>query len=287
LRSEGPARRLCLSRWRLRRGRNNSVVTDGSGCRRRARKTRKLGPVVAAVIAGLASGGSACATEILRCPRFDQGELPGPAPSAYPSALERVERISRAVKSTPHSVLFLGDSLTELWDGSVWEHYLAPRGGLNAGVSGDRTDNLLWRLERGNLAGPQPKAVVLLIGTNDLASGRSPTQTADGIRANLEILRQRFPETHILLLGLLPREEAPSAPLRIEVTRVNQLIRNCADNQHVFYAEIGDALLAGDGLLSAAISPDRLHFTAQGYALLAARLEPELDRLLNTERQPK
>jgi len=62
---------------------------------------------------------------------------------------------------------------------------------------------------------------VLLIGTNDLAYGRSPELTADGIRTNLEMLRQRLPEARILLLGLLPREESSSAPLRLEVAQVN------------------------------------------------------------------
>jgi beta-glucosidase len=239
--------------------------------------------VVAIAIAALALGRPAFAAEILRCARFDQGELPIPVPSPYPSALARADRITYAVKSSPYSVVFFGDSLTEDWDTAVWEHYLAPRGVLNAGVSGDRTDNLLWRLEHGNLAGPQPKAVVLLIGTNDLAYGRSPAHTADGIRANLELLRQHLPEARILLLGLLPREAVPDAPLRIEVAQVNRLIRDCADDQRVLYAEIGDVLVASDGLLSAEISPDQLHLTARGYALLAARLEPELDRLLTAE----
>jgi beta-glucosidase len=258
-------------------------MRDGSSCGRGAQKNFKLSLVVAILIAGLASGRPACATEILRCARFDQGELPAPVPSPYPSAIELAKRISQTVKSAPHSVLFFGDSLTEGWDATVWQHSLAPRGALNAGVSGDRTDNLQWRLEHGNLAGPQPKAVVLLIGTNDLAYGRSPARTADGIRANLEVLRQRLPDARILLLGLLPREEVPSAPLRIEVAQVNRMIRGCADDQHVFYAEIGDVLLGNDGRLSAAISPDQLHFTARGYELLAARLEPELDRLLSAE----
>jgi lysophospholipase L1-like esterase len=259
-------------------------MANGSWCRRRAGKSSKLSLVVGAVIAGLVWGRSVCATEILRCARFDQGELPVPVPPPYPVALERLERISHEVKTIPYKILFFGDSLTEGWDTSVWNQYLAPRGALNAGVSGDRTDHLLWRLEHGNLAGAQPKAVMLLIGTNDLAYGRSPARTADGIRANLEVLRQRLPEARILLVGLLPREEVPSAPLRIEVARVNELIRNCADDQNVFYAEIGDVLLASDGLLSAAISPDQLHFTAPGYALLATRLAPELDRLLSAER---
>src|SRR6516165_6729251 len=105
----------------------------------------------------------------------------------------------------------------------------------------------LWRLQHGNLAGPQPKAVVLLIVTNDLAYGRSPELTADGIRANLEVLRERLPAARILLLGLLPREESPSAPLRLEVAQVNQLIRDCGDGEHIYFAEIGEVLLDRDG----------------------------------------
>ena len=238
------------------------------------------GPILAAALAALACLEPAFATESLRCARFSREEIPAPTPSQYPSALERLKLINQAVKSTRYSILFFGDSLTEGWDATIWERSLASRGALNAGVSGDRTDHLLWRLHHGNLAGPQPKAVVLLIGTNDLAYGRSPELTANGIRANLEMLRQRLPKARILLLGLLPREESPSAALRVEVAQVNQLIRDCADGKHVYYAEIGEVLLDRDGLLPAAISPDQLHFTEFGYALLATRLDSELDRLL-------
>jgi lysophospholipase L1-like esterase len=84
---------------------------------------------------------------------------------------------------------------------------------LNAGISGDFTDHILWRLKHGNLAGPPPKAVILLIGTNDLAAHRSPELTADGVRANLMLFRERPPEARILLPRLLPREQFPdSAP---------------------------------------------------------------------------
>jgi lysophospholipase L1-like esterase len=90
--------------------------------------------------------------------------------------------------------------------------------------------------------------VILLIGTNDLAAHRSAELTADGIRANLVLLRERLPEARILLLGLLPREQFPDAPLRRAVAQVNR--------------------------------PDWLHFSERGYALLAANLEPVLDRVL-------
>jgi len=151
---------------------------------------------------------------------------------------------------------------------------------LNAGISGDFTDHILWRLEHGNLAGPPPKAVILLIGTNDLAAHRSPDLTAEGIRANLVLLRKRLPEARILLLGLLPREQSPGAPLRRAAAEVNRLIRDCADGEHIVYAEIGDVLLDSRGRLGATVSPDWLHFNERGYALLTSRLEPVLDQVL-------
>jgi lysophospholipase L1-like esterase len=225
-------------------------------------------------------GSEAVRAETLICARFAQEDLPAPAPRADRHALDRLARINDAVKTTPHSVLFLGDSLTEGWDPGVWKQTLAPRGVLNAGVSGDRTDHLLWRLQNGNLAGPPARAAILLIGTNDLSYGRTAELTADGIRANLELLRRQLPEAKILLLGLLPREETAAAPLRIAVAQVNRLIRDCDDGEHVIYADMGDVLLDETGRLPAAISPDQLHFRAHGYSLLASRLVPVLDRLI-------
>src|SRR5438105_7830564 len=94
-----------------------------------------------------------------------------------------------------------------MFDKQVCIAHMSPRGVLNAGVSGDRTEHLLWRLTHGNLDGPAPRAVVLLIGTNDLGHGRSPDLAAEGIRANLLHLRQGLPEARILLLGLWPRAD--------------------------------------------------------------------------------
>ena len=227
---------------------------------------QRLGlPVALAVLAACTALETAGAAESVGCGPFAHEPLPATSPSPYPSALERAKWISQVVRSTRHSLLFFGDSLTEGWDKAAWEGSLAPRGALNAGVSGDRTENLLWRLQNGNLAGPPPNAAVLLIGTNDLAAGRSPELAADGIRAVLEALRQHFPDTRILLLGLLPREEDASAPLRTATTRVNRLIRECADGDHIVYADIGDVLLDNRGQLTSAIAPDGLHFTAHGY----------------------
>src|SRR5215475_10919063 len=233
-----------------------------------------------ALVIATASGGLGLAADILPCAQFTHEGPPEPVPRDDQRGLERLERINDAVKNTSYSIVFFGDSLTEGWDPVAWEKRLAPRGVLNAGIAGDFTDHVLWRLKHGNLAGPPPRAVILLIGTNDLAAHRSPELTADGIRANLILLRQHLPEARILLLGLLPREEFADAPLRRAAAQVNKLISDCADGEHIVYAEIGDVLLDSDGWLGTALSPDWLHFNESGYALLASRLEPVLDRVL-------
>jgi lysophospholipase L1-like esterase len=233
-----------------------------------------------ALLVAAASGALARDADSQACAQFTREGPPQPTPRSDPRGLEALERINQAVKNVPYSALFVGNSLTEGWGPESWATSFAPHGVLNAGISGDFTDHILWRLDHGNLNGPPPKAVILLIGTNDLAAHRSPELTADGIRANLMLLRQRLPEARILLLGLLPREEFADAPLRRAAAQVNKLIRDCADGEHIVYAEIGDVLLDSDGRLGAALSPDWLHFNERGYALLASRLEPVLDRVL-------
>ena len=110
-------------------------------------------------------------------------------------------------------LLLLGDSITQNYEKSnppredfqpIWQQYYAPRKALNLGFSGDTTANVLWRLDHGELAGLHPKAVVLLIGTNDTAHGRSVEETEAGIDAIIVALEYHLPKTKILLMGILP-----------------------------------------------------------------------------------
>jgi len=223
----------------------------------------------------------------LGCAPFTPDVLAAPEPREAALAKRRFEQIKAAVLSQPYRVLFFGDSLIErfeTWDAPIlWHEHMAARGVLNAGVSGDRTEHLLWRLDNGNLAGPPPRAAVLLIGTNDLGHGRPPDVAAEGIRANLLRLRERLPAARILLLGLWPREIDPNARLRREVAAVNAMIRGCGDGSTVVYADIGGVLLDPDGRLSPAISPDHLHFDQRGYQ----RLVPQLDALIDRVAGPR
>jgi beta-glucosidase len=219
----------------------------------------------------------------LACSPFTGDVIAAPEPRQARWPLRRFEEIKAAVNTEPYRVLFLGDSITERFPTDapeLWRRHMAPRGVLNAGVSGDRTEHLLWRLQHGNLAGPAPRAAIVLIGTNDVGADRRPAAVAEGIRADLLYLRQRLPAARILLLGLLPRGAAPDSRYRPAIAAVNRLIRHCGDGRAVIFADIGGLLLDRDGRLAPAVSPDRLHFSAVGYARLVPQLDALVDRLL-------
>src|SRR5712691_1234785 len=112
--------------------------------------------VAVLMAAALWGEGPAYAQKPLRCGPFTQDMLAAPEPREARWPVQRFESINTAVKTQPHRVLFLGDSLAEGFDLEVWHRHMTPRGVLNAGVSGDRTEHLLWRLQHGNLTGPPP-----------------------------------------------------------------------------------------------------------------------------------
>jgi beta-glucosidase len=244
--------------------------------------------LAAAVVLGLALTGLTQARAQVTCGSFTTARLDPPAPRTESWAIPIAQNVNIAVKTQPYRALFLGDSITQrwelpLWDAKpVWDANMKPRGVLNAGVSGDRTEHLLWRLDHGNLDGPPPKVAIVLIGTNDLAHGRPPELAAQGIRAVLIRLREKLPGTRILLLGLTPRGATRDDPLRQEVGVVNNLIQNCADGDKIIYADIGGVLLDQNGVLSTKLSPDLLHFSGAGYQLLAPKLDPLIDKLENS-----
>ena len=227
--------------------------------------------------------GALAAQAQLKCEAFDSWPPAAPEPREAGEPVATFHRINQAVKTEPYRILFFGDSITERWDEPlwdakrVWDANLAPRGVLDAGVSGDRTEHLRWRLDHGNLDGPTPKGVIVMIGTNDLGHGRSPAEAAEGIRQVLIQLRQKLPNTRILLLGLTPRGGAPWDKLRVDVSQVNQMIGSCADGQTVWATDIGQPLLDAKGMLSNTLSPDYLHFNAAGYERIAPGLDHWID----------
>lgn len=180
-------------------------------------------------------------------------------------------------------VIFIGDSITQGWEGAgkeVWERYYAPRHALNLGISGDRTQHVLWRLDNGNLDGLKPRAAVVMIGTNN-SNGEDNTveQIADGVRAIVAKLRTKLPETKVVLLAIFPRSENPGTQ-RGKVLQVNQLLQRLGDNRNVFFVDFGYKFLNDQGLIPREWMPDYLHLSPAGYALWAESIEGLLAQLL-------
>ena len=242
----------------------------------------RVAPGILWLAAALCCCAPAQSQTTLPCGPFTPDQIAAPEPREAKWPLHRFAVIKAELASVRHRVLFLGDSLTEWFEAKapeVWRREMAPREVLDAGVSGDRTEHLLWRLQHGNLAGPPPAGVVVLIGTNDLTAGRLPELVAEGVRANLDYLRRQLPATPILVLGLWPREALPEAPLRQATLAVNRLIERCGDNRVITYAELGGAVLDRDRRLTPEMSPDMLHLTPAGYALIAPKLGNLIDHL--------
>jgi lysophospholipase L1-like esterase len=181
-------------------------------------------------------------------------------------------------------LLFLGDSITQGWSNKdkeghgpieVWERYYAPRHPANFGIGGDRTQHVLWRITHGEIDGIKPRVAVLMIGTNNLRSN-PPEEIADGIVEIVKALRERLPETKILLLGVFPRDEKPS-PKREDIRTINGRIAKLDDGSMVRYLDIGKKFLADDGeTLTKDVMYDFLHLTRKGYRIWADAMEPTL-----------
>lgn len=196
---------------------------------------------------------------------------------------ERWQAKNKQTREGPGKLLFIGDSITQGWEGSgreIWDDYYGQRQAVNLGFSGDRTEHALWRLEKGNFEGVDPELAVVMIGTNNTGHSQQPAaETAAGVEAIVETLGERFPEMPVLLLGLFPRGETPDDPLRKLNADINARIAEFDDAERVHYLDIGRAFLDEDGVLSKEIMPDLLHLSEEGYARWAAAMEEKLATL--------
>lgn len=189
-----------------------------------------------------------------------------------------------AAKGGKIDLLFIGDSITQGWEtegAPVWQKHYAERNAFAIGFGGDRTENVLWRLQHGALENMSPKLVVMMIGTNNTGHRHeNPAYVAAGIKKILAELHERLPEAKVLLLAIFPRDEKPDGDLRKINDGINAIIKDYADSKRVFFADINSVFLTKDGVLPKEIMPDLLHPNEKGYSLWAEALEPHLQTLL-------
>jgi len=203
--------------------------------------------------------------------------------------MKRHEEFLREAKKGDIDLLFLGDSITDFWrnrGSNVWNEFYAPRHAANFGISGDRTQNLLWRIDHGELDGIHPKVVVLMIGTNNTGKEHdgktrrnSTPEVIAGIQAVVRDVRAKLPDSRILLLAMFPRGTLNN-PQRAQVALVNTVIAKLGDEPNVTFLDIGSKFLESDGTLPRSVMPDQLHPNERGFRIWAEAMEPTLAEML-------
>lgn len=154
---------------------------------------------------------------------------------------------------------------------------------MNFGIGGDRTQQVLWRMENGELDGYYPKLIVIAIGINntwDPAPGSTPKEVAKGLEAILKTARKKQPNSKILIIGVLPSGERPDDGLRKRIREINSTYEKLADGKTVRFFDFGEKLLEPDGTLSKETAPDFLHLSTKGYEIYTESLVPVLEEML-------
>ena len=184
-------------------------------------------------------------------------------------------------------LLMVGDSITHNFANEkvglkVWEKYFVPLKAINLGFGGDRTENVLWRLDHLPVMKNPPKAAVLMIGTNNICWGSDkPKQTADGVQAITKKLKDIYPDMEVLVLGVFPRRRKLDHPHRKQIIELNSYMPELLKGMKgVKFMDIGDAFLDDKGFLSAEMMPDTTHPSEKGHQVWTEAIMPELKRML-------
>jgi lysophospholipase L1-like esterase len=213
-----------------------------------------------------------------------------PAPQRGDAWLRRHDGFVELAKKGGIDVLFLGDSITDFWRNrglAVWDKEFAPLHAANFGISADRTQHVLWRLEHGELDGISPKVVVLLIGTNNtgVETNGSPRNTTaealQGVTLVVHTLLTKLPHSKILLMGVFPRADPKGPPAGSnQIADINAALSKMDDGKIVRYLDIGAKFLGPDGTVSKELMPDLLHPSAKGYEIWAAAIKEPLAEMM-------
>ncbi len=187
-------------------------------------------------------------------------------------------------------LVFLGDSITQGWGGpgrrvaapggSVWNRRYGGAAAANFGIAGDRTQHVLWRIDHGEFDLIAPKAIVVMIGTNNIGTD-TPQDIAAGVTAVVDALAEKAPRATVLLMSIVRGCDANDSQRQV-ANEVNELISKLGDRGSVRYVDLGAVFYGPNGAAnSALLAGDCVHFTPDGYEAWARAIQPELDELLN------
>jgi lysophospholipase L1-like esterase len=206
---------------------------------------------------------------------------------------KRHEQFLERTKKGGVDVAFLGDSITQGWEGAgkaAWDKHFAPLKAANYGIGGDQTQHVLWRITEGKeLDGIHPKVAVVMIGTNNIAQ-HSAEDIALGVEAIVKTLREKERGIKVLLLAVFPRsakspksiKEDSVGPkgLQPKIDAINKIVAKLHDGKSVHFMNINDKLLEKDGSLARSVMPDYLHLSPEGYDRWATAIHAKVKELL-------
>ncbi len=176
-------------------------------------------------------------------------------------------------------VIFDGDSITAFWTSrakDIWETYQTKYHAFDFAISGDATQNVLCRLDKGQAKGLHPKLIFLMIGHNN-AMNNTPEQICEGVAAIIKKYQEVCPDAVIILQATFPTKE-PGSKYRKAIEALDKLLPNLAEPGKVTYIDFGDKFLSPDGTISKDIMPDGTHPVEKGFQIWAAAIQPILDQ---------
>jgi len=201
-----------------------------------------------------------------------------------PGLMLKVEANLAAIQGKPCDIIFIGASIIAGWQGAgaaIWQKDYLPRHALNFGISGDKTQNVLWRLDNMNVKELRPKVAVIMIGANNTAN--TPREIADGIEAVVNRARSIFPGVKVILVSLTPNRRAND-----KMMAVDAILKSFTDDQSVYWLDLVPLMppittTTPDGKTDTnwkGLKADHLHPNASGYQIWHDAMEPLLSKLL-------
>ena len=217
------------------------------------------------------------------------GRADRPSPRTDANSLAAHTELVQKARTGRIDVYFVGDSITRRWGAldypallANWRANFFGWNAANFGWGADRIENMLWRLEHGELDRVRPKVIVVLAGTNNV--GTQPGgdgKIADitrGLRALVRLCERKAPDATIVLTAIFPRND--NLAVLPEIDRINAHLASLADGKRIRFVNVNDRLADKDGRLFEGMSADKLHPTLQAYQIWADALKPIFTELL-------
>jgi len=219
------------------------------------------------------------------------GPADRPAPRTDQNSKTAHEQLLAKAKQGRIDIYFVGDSIVRRWGAldypellANWKENFHGWNAANFGWGADRTQNILWRVENGELDGVNPKVIVILAGTNNVgAQPRDDAEAAEivrGLKAIVEVCQRKTPAATIVLTGILPRND--NLAVMPTIDRINRQLAGFADGARIRFLNVNDRLADANGVAVAGVfgERDKLHPTLEGYQIWADALKPIFRELL-------